>query len=168
MVKAVKAALKKVVKKVATAAPKAKAAPKATANVHTAAGAHAGKKLSTKALTKAGGAAKKSGKNSDSDTPPAVVALLEANPFCSIILVEDEEGKKGTKPLLLIVKVRFFCWDYGSANSRFLPKRSQHLPRATGRHRFISAVGDGCTEDYRNACGRCSHTLVIYALWRRR
>lgn len=65
------------------------------------------KKLSTKSIAASGAATKKAGKGkADGQVPPAVVALLEANPFCSIILVEDEEGKKSAKPLLLIVKVR--------------------------------------------------------------
>jgi hypothetical protein len=91
MVKAVAASSKKVVKAAKT--PKTKSA--------------SSKKLSTKSIASASGAAtKKAGKKSEGQVPPAVVALLEANPFCSIILVEDEEGKKSAKPLLLIVKVR--------------------------------------------------------------
>lgn len=85
---------------VKAASKKAAAAPaKKTAPAKAAAPAKS-KKLSTRALSK-----ETKGKASDA-TPAVVTKLLEANPFCSIILIEDEEAKKGEKPVLLIIKVR--------------------------------------------------------------
>jgi hypothetical protein len=96
MVKAAAASKKSSVsKKASSATAPAKAA--APAKSKSAAPAKS-KKLSTKALSKAP-------KGKADATPAVVTKLLEANPFCSIILIEDEEAKKGEKPVLLIIKV---------------------------------------------------------------